>query len=212
MLERELKNIWNNSSQTTRISIKTNQLGEELNTKISSIQKKIRIRDIREISASVIGILIFGYLLYEIPFLITKSACALAIVWFVFVILKFKKSKAQNTKSYLHLSVTEQLDYQKITMEQQASLLGSATYWYAIPPFIMNFIFILGLENPSDYKWVNSLAENILPLSVNLKILTIIGLAFFYVFIIWINKQAVSKEIKPLLESIKRIQQQIQNE
>jgi uncharacterized protein YoxC len=212
MLDRELKDIWNNSSQTAQISIETNQLVEELNTKVSSIQKKIRIRDIREISASVIGMLIFGYLLYEIPFPITKAACALAIAWFVVVIFKFRKSKIQNTKSNLHLSLTKQLEQQKETMQQQADLLDSATYWYAIPPFIMNFIFILGLGNPSDYNWVNSIAEHILPLSVNLKTVTIIGLALFYAFTIWINKRAAAKDIKPLLENIKTMQQQIKNE
>lgn len=86
MLEQELKDIWNNSSQSGQISIETKQLTEELSTKIKSIQKKIRSRDIREISASIIGILIFGYLLFEIPFPVTKVACGLAIAWAIFVV------------------------------------------------------------------------------------------------------------------------------
>jgi len=210
MLEQELKDIWNNSSQTGQISIETNKLVEELNTKVIRIQKKIRIRDNTEISASAIGILIFGYLLNEIPFPITKVACALAIIWFVFIIFKFRKSKIQNTKSYFHLSLMKQLKQQKAAMQQQADLLDSATYWYAIPPFIMNFIFILGLGNPSDYNWVNSFAENILPLSVNLKTVTIIGLALFYAYAIWINKRAASKDVKPIIEKIERIKNQFE--
>ena len=43
MLEQELKDIWNNSSQTPQISIETKQLITELNTKVNSIQKNIRI-------------------------------------------------------------------------------------------------------------------------------------------------------------------------
>ncbi len=210
MLERELKDIWNNSSQTAQISIETNQLVEELNTKVRSIQKKIRFRDIREISASVIGMLIFGYLLYEIPFPVTKAACILAITWFVFVIFKFRKSKIRNTKNDLHLSLSEQLKQQKTTMSEQKNLLDSALYWYAIPPFIMNFIFILGLGNPSDYHWTNSLAENILPLTANAKTVTIIGLALFYAFTIWINKRAAAKDVKPILEKIKIIQTELE--
>jgi uncharacterized protein YoxC len=209
MLEQELKDIWNNSSQTAQISIETNQLLEELNAKVSSIQKKIRIRDIREISASVIGILIFGYLLYEIPFPVTKVACGLAIAWFVFVILKFRKSKTQNTKTDFSLSLTEQLNNQKTMMVEQANLLDSALYWYAIPPFIMNFIFILGLENPTDYNWTNSIAESLLPLTSNLKIITLIGLALFYVFTFWVNKKALNKDVRPVIKSIEKMQQQI---
>ena len=212
MLEQEIKDIWSNSSRTAKISIDTSQLVEELNTKVTTIQKKIRIRDNTEIYASVIGILIFGYLSYEIPFPITKAACALSIIWFVFVIFKFRKSKIQNTKSNLHLSLTEQLEQQKVTMKLQLDLLDSATYWYTIPPFIINLIFIFGLENPSDYNWTNRIAENILPLSMNLKIGTIIGLAMFYALTFWLNKRAIIKEIKPLLNNIKTVEQQIKNE
>lgn len=209
MLEQELKDIWNNASQTAQISIETNQLVEELNAKVSNLQKKIRTRDVREISASVIGILLFSYLLYEIPFPITKVACGLAIAWFVFVILKFRKSKIQNIKTDFSLSLTEQLKNQKTMMVQQAKLLDSALYWYAIPPFIMNFIFILGLENPTDYNWTNSVAESLLPLSSNLKLITLIGLALFYAFTFWINKRALTEDVKPIIESIEKMQQQI---
>ncbi len=209
MLEQELKDIWNNASQTAKISIETNQLVEELNTKVSRIQKKIRIRDIREMSASAIGILLFGYLLYEIPFPITKVACGLAIAWFVFVILKFKKSKTQNIKTDFSLSLREQLNNQKTMMAQQANLLDTALYWYAIPPFIMNFIFILGLENPADYNWTNSIVAKILPLSSNLKIITLTGLALFYAFTFWVNKRALTKDVKPIIERIETMQQQI---
>jgi len=212
MLEQELKDIWTNSSQSEQISIETKQLTEDLNTKINSIQKKIRSRDIREISASIIGILLFGYLLFEIPFPITKVACGLAIAWFIFVIVKFRKSKSQNTNTDFTLPVSEQLNNQKTLMLQQSRLLDSALYWYAIPPFIMNFIFILGLENPIDYNWMNSVAESLLPLTSNFKIITLIGLALFYVFTFWINKRALNKDVKPTLESIEKMQQQIKKQ
>jgi len=209
MLEQELKNIWNNSSQTAEISIETNQLVGELNARVHSIQKQIRNRDVREITASVIGILIFSYFLYEIPFPITKLACSLSIIWFALVIFKSRKSRKQNMTTNLSLSMTAQLAHQETTMQQQASLLNSAAYWYSIPSFITNFIFIVGLENPADYDWTNSIANSVLPLSVNLKIITLIGLAFFYSFTIWLNKRAVIRVLKPLLENIKTMQQQL---
>ncbi len=212
MLEQELKDIWNNSSQLERISIETKQLTEELNTKINSIQKKIRNRDIREITASIIGIVIFGYLLFEIPFPITKVACGLAITWFVFVIVKLRKSKLQNTKIDFSLTVSEQLNNHKTMMLQQFRLLNSALYWYAIPPFIMNFIFILGLENPIDYNWTNSVAESLLPISTNFKTITLIGLSLFYAFTFWMSKRALNKDVKPTIETIEKMQQQIKSE
>ncbi|MFT5764361.1 MAG: hypothetical protein ACI8X3_001792 [Saprospiraceae bacterium] len=210
MLEQELKDIWKNSSRTAHITIETAQLVKELNGKMSSIQKVIRIRDIREISASVIGILIFMYFLYEIPFPITKLACAMSIIWFAYVILKLRKAKPQGITNRLDLSVKGQLAHQAEAMQHQADLLNSAAYWYAIPPFIINCVFLFGLGNSADYNWSNSLTESVLPLTVHLKIVTIIGLAFFYAFIIWINKQAAKNQIQPLIKEIELVQHQLE--
>jgi len=212
MLEQELKDIWNNSSRTAQITIETSQLIEELNAKINGIQKKIRVRDTREISASVIGILIFSYLLYEIPFPMTKLACSFSIIWFSFVIYKFRKSKKQNAVTNLSLSIQEQLAYQETAMQQQVVFLSSAAYWYAIPPFITNLIFILGLGNPTDYNWINRIANSVLPLTDNMKVITLIGLAFFYGFTVWLNKRAITKGVKPLIENIEIVKQQLEKE
>lgn len=211
MLEQELKNIWKNSSKTAQISIETNLLIQEFDTKMTSVQKKIRNRDIREISASVIGILIFSFFAYEIPFPITKASCFLSILWFLYVIYKFRKSNQQNAPEKLSVSLTEQLSHKKTLLEQQVKLLNSAAYWYAGFSFITNFIFIIGLRNPVDYNWRNQLAEMLLPLTATTKIGTLIGLAFFYLFIAWINKIAVKKELQPILKNIAVIQQQLNN-
>ncbi len=212
MLEQELKNIWKNSSKTAQISIETDRLVKEFETKMTNIQKNIRKRDVREISASVFGILIFSFFAYEIPFPITKFSCFLSILWFVYVIYKFRQSNQQNSSDNLSLPLKEQLTHKKQLLQYQLKLLNSAGYWYAGPSFITNFIFIIGLKNPADYNWSNKLAENFLPLTANAKIGTLIVLSFFYLFAIWINKRAARKVVQPILKSIDAIQQQIKNE
>ena len=183
----------------------------EFDTRMTGIQKKIRNRDVREISASVIGILIFSFFAYEIPFPITKFSCFFTILWFVYVIYKFRKSKLQNTSEKLSLPLKEQLAHKKQLLQQQVKLLDSAAYWYAGPSFITNFIFIIGLGDPADYNWSNQLAENFLPLTGNAKIVTLTGLAFFYLFVVWINKRAARKDVQPILKNIEVIQQQLNN-
>jgi hypothetical protein len=211
MLEQELKNIWKNAGKTAQISIETDRLIEEFDTKMTHIQKKIRNRDVREIFASVIGILIFSFFAYEIPFPITKFSCFLSILWFIYVIYKFRKSNQQNSSEKLSVSLKEQLVHKKQLLQQQEKLLYSAAYWYAGPSFITNFIFIIGLGNPADYNWTNLLAENLLPLTVIAKTGMLIGLAFFYLFGIWINKRAARKDVQPILKNIEVIQQQLNN-
>jgi len=211
MLEQELKNIWKNSSKTSQISIETDALVQEFGTQMNRIQKQIKNRDRREISASVIGILIFSFLAYEIPFPITKASCFLSILWFVYVIYKFRKSNHQNIPEKLSVPLTEQLARKKQLLEQQVKLLNSAAYWYAGSSFVTNFIFIYGLKNPVDYNWTNQLAESMLPLTTQTKVFTLVGLCFFYVFIAWVNKRAVKKELQPLLKNISVIQEQLKH-
>jgi len=212
MLEQELKNIWENSSKTAQISIETDQLINEFDTKMTRIQKNIRIRDVREISASVIGILIFSFFAYEIPFPITKFSCFLSILWFIYVIYKFRKSKLQNSNEELSLSLKEQLVHKKNLLQQQVKLLDSVVYWYAGPSFITNAIFIFGLGNPVDYNWNNKLTDFFLPLTIHDKIGMLIGLSFFYLFVVWVNKRGARKGVQPILKNIEAIQQKIKNE
>lgn len=209
MLEQELKNIWKNSSKAAQINIETDRLTQDFDTKMTAIQKNIRKRDVREISASVFGILIFSFFAYEIPFPITKFSCFLSVLWFVYVIYRFRKSNQQNTSEKLSASLTKQLAHKKQLLQQQVKLLDSAAYWYAAPSFITNFIFIIGLGNPEDYNWKNLLTENLLPLTITAKIGVLIGLAFFYLFGVWINKRAAKKDVQPILKNIEDIQQQL---
>jgi cbb3-type cytochrome oxidase subunit 3 len=201
MLEQELKNIWKNSSKTARISIETDRLVQEFDTKMTTIQKNIRF-----------GILLFSFLAYEIPFPITKFSCFLSILWFAYVIYKFRKSNQQNSSEKLSLPLKEQLTHKKQLLQQQLKLLNSAAYWYAAPSLITNFIFIIGLRNPADYNWTNQIAESLLPLSVNAKAGTLIGLGIFYLLVVWVHKIAAKKDVHPILKSIEAIQQQIKNE
>ena len=212
MLEQEIKEIWSNSSPTAQINIETDRLVHEFDSKMTNIQKKIRKRDVREISASVFGILIFSVFAYEIPFPITKFSCFLSILWFIYVIYKFKKSNQQNSSENLSLPLKEQLTHKKQLLQHQLKLLNSAGYWYAGPSFITNFIFIIGLRNPADYNWSNTIAENLLPLTFNAKAGSIIGLGFFYLLVIWVHKIAAKKDVLPVLKNIQTIQKQLQKE
>ena len=73
-------------------------------------------------------------------------------------------------------------------------------------------MFIIGLKNPANYNWINSIAQEFLPLTTNAKIITIIGLAIFNLFVIWMNKKAVKNGIQPILENIKMVQLQLKND
>ncbi len=211
MLEHELKEVWKNTSQTENISFNSSQLMNDLNNKMSRLEKIIRIRDLREISASVFGILLFGYFTYEIPFLLTKIASVLGMIWFAYVIYRLKNIKKNKQPTDLTLSLRDQLENQKFYMLQHARLLDTVLYWYVLPPFLMNILFVAGLGDPVEYGWSHIFAK-VLPLSINMKIITLVGIASFNLFTIWINKRAVKKDIKPVIKEIERVINEFESE
>jgi hypothetical protein len=212
MLEQKLKEIWKNSSQKEKIKFETSRLLIDLKSKMDHIEKAIHRRDRTEIAASIFGILLFGYFTYTIPFPVTKIASLLGAIWFCFVIYKFKNSQKKKLAEDLTLSFREQLKNEKAYMSQQARLLDTAACWYSIPPFIINILFVMGLGNPVKYGWSNIIVDKVLPLSPNIKIFILVGLAIFYGFTIWINKRAVKKNLKPVIKEIERIQHQLEIE
>ena len=211
MLEQELKNIWRNSSKTERIKFETSRLMIDLNRKMNHFEKAIHYRDIREIFSSVLGILLFGYCTYEIPFVLTKVASFFGMIWFAYVIYRFRAVKKQKLPSNLSLTFREQLENQKSNMIQQARLLDTVFYWYLLPPFIMNILFVIGLGDPKEYGWSNTIVNELLPIPLINKIVYLIFVAVLYAGILWLNKRAVKKNIKPVIKEIERVQQQLES-
>lgn len=206
MFEQELKDIWKSAAQAEKIKFDLSRLLIDLNTKMKVLEKAIRKRDRREIAASFIGIPIFGYFAFSIPSIVTKIACVLGILWFCYVIYKLQRVKKNKIPIDLALPFRAQLENQKTNLLQQAKLLDTVLYWYVLPPFIMNIIFIMGLGGPEHFSSL-TLAKAF-PFSTT-KIGTLAGLAVFYTFIVWLNKRAVKKTLRPAIEDIDRVLHQL---
>ena len=210
MIEEELRNIWKNAPETEKIKFDLSKLLIELNNKMNHIEKAIVARDRREIIASVVGIFWFSYFAYEIPFPITKIACVLIVFYFVYVIYKLRSVRKKSSSDHLNMSLSfrEQLQQQKIFMTQQKNLLNSVLYWYVLPPFLMNILFIIGLGDPAIYNWEPMLID-LIPIQLHEKIRTIIILMIFYGYIVWLNRRAARIRYQPMIEDIERAQQQL---
>ncbi len=208
MLEKELKDIWRNSSQAEQIKFDLSKLMIELNAKLHHIEKAIHKRDWIETAASSVGIIFFSYLAYEIPFLLSKTACLFGVFWFGYVIYRLWNVK-KNGKSDFSQSFKEVLKSEKDHLLKQAHLLNTVLYWYVLPPFLLNTLFVIGLGDPAVYSWSNFLTDLLLPFSTMEKVGILVGLSFFYAFIVWMNKRAVKKEIDPLVAEIDKVQKQM---
>jgi hypothetical protein len=210
MLEQELKEIWKHSSDVDKIKFETSRLMIDMESTMKKMSKAIVRRDNREIGASIAGIIGFSYFAYEIPFPITKFAAMFGVLWFFYVIYKFKKTQKKKVPIDASLTFVEQLEHQKAYMIVQAQLLNSVLYWYVLPPLIMNYIFIYGLGNPVDYQWTGPLSF-FFPISINLKIAMLAGNTFFSGLIVWLNTHTCKKQIYPVIQEIEQVLFQLKN-
>ena len=219
MIEQDLKNIWKRSTESELINFENSKLITDLQGEVDAIKKGIVKRDITEISASVIGMFMFIYLTYEIPFPITKIGCILSVIWFIYLIYKLKKNKNKKEPVDLILPLWEQLEIEKTNMEQEVVLLDTVLYWYVLPPLLANIIFILGFGNPIDYHWSPSIIEvfynnnilHLLPITLKSKIAYVIGSIVFNAFVLWVNKRTIRKRCIPILNNITNLQKQLKN-
>jgi len=186
MIEDELVKIWQSSPNQERVKFEKSRLMIEVQSTVDHLHRKIKYRDLGEQIGAMIGIPVFAYYAYSIPFLLTKIASVLIILWGVFVIIRLRNAKKYKpsafTETYLEY-LYQTREYLKI----QKRLVENVLYWYILPVMILMFMFILG---PG--------LEGRLPKIVKVGVLAMaVGLATYF-----LNKRVVKKQFIPRLEKI----------
>lgn len=212
MLEQEIKEIWKNSSQEEKIKFDLSRLLIDLKNKMSRLERYIRVRDKLEITTAILFIPIFGYLAYEIPFIVAKIGCILIMISFGYIIFKLRDVKKHKLSIDPVLSFREQLANQKAYLIQEARLMNTILYWYLAPSLVSYSILVLGLGDPVEYGWSNIFADKILPIPLTNKIIYLIFCAALFTGISWVNKRRVNKTYKPVIKGIERVQHQLESE
>ncbi|MTI38897.1 hypothetical protein [Fulvivirga lutimaris] len=203
MREEELIKIWKKSSDMSHITLNMPLLVTELRNRMESLDGKIGRRDRREIIASVVGMIGFAVIAFIIPYFWTKVSCLLTIVWFAYVIYRLKsasKDKLPDTS----LSLFDQLSQRKQYLMKQAKLLNSVFYWYILPPFITNIMFVFGVGQTDTW---DSPLSSVLPYLLSEKLTMLSLIAAFYAYITWMNRQAARSNYAPLIREIERVQE-----
>ncbi|HEY5745521.1 MAG TPA: hypothetical protein VIU12_05575 [Chryseolinea sp.] len=186
MMEDELIKIWQSSPNQERVKFEKSRLMMEVQSTLDDLHKKIKYRDAMEQIAVIVGIPIFAYYAYHIPFVLTKIASVLIIFWGIFVIIQIRRAKRYKpsafTETYLEY-LYKTREYLKI----QKQLLDSVLYWYILPAMTLIFLFILG----------PGIAGR-LPKIVKMGVINVAIAAATY----FLNKSAVKKQLIPRLEKI----------
>ena len=189
MIEDELIKIWQSSPNQERIKFEKSRLMIDVQSSLDIFHKKIRYRDLAEQVAIVLVSPVFLYYAYSIPFLLTKIASVLIVVWGIYVFIRLRNAKKQKpaalNETYLQY-LYKTRDYLKI----QKDLIDSVLSWYILPSMILVFLFVLG---PGvDDRWPKIIKAGLG--------ITGMGAAIYY-----LNKRAVKRQFIPRLEKVEAL-------
>jgi hypothetical protein len=189
MMEDELVKIWQSSPNQERIKFEKSRLILELQSSLDTFHRKIKIRDSLEQIAIVLTSPVFAYYAYSIPFILTKIASVLIIIFGIFVFIRLRNVRKSKPGSFTG-TYLEYLYKSKDYLEKQKSLLDNILYWYIFPAMALLFLFILG-------PGITGRLLKIMKFGAGNVVLGII--------IYFLNKNAVKKQFIPRLRKIDEV-------
>ena len=186
-MEDELIKIWQSSSNQERIKFEKSKLMIELQSSLSRLHRWWKYLEIVEVVSAIIGILSFSFIVYSTPYITTKIASVLIIIFFINILIQvlgIKKFKPND----LEENYLEYLKKTRKYFEAQKKLLETSVYWVILPIFPIMLLFFVGpWEIPSTRYLI-----------VVIYLVTI-GMGIYGYFL---NKKRVKNEIKPRIDRV----------
>jgi len=198
MIEEELIQIWQSSSNHERIKFEKSRLMIEMKSSLDRFQKSLKYRDLVEFLNAIIVIPIFAYLTYSLPHILSKIGCLFIVLCVIYVIFKLKNLNKYKPNT-LTDSYIEYLYQYKNYLSIQKKMRETAPYWYLLPLVTGVTLFILGIIANHDAP--------IPPQKTIIMVTTIIGsVIFIYFYNAWIIKKQYIPRLKKMEELIQAME------
>lgn len=191
MKEEDIKNIWT-ASGTHYFPADVKSI-RHLQGEIDRMDKVIKKRDWLEISLAVLVVIAFEGMLFLFDNIYTKLGCILILLSSVMIVGVLRKYRKRNDQ--VHLLISEHIRAELRFYRNQRRLLKNVSFWYILPIFAGLTLFYLGV--------VGSWTEFVGFTFINLGVM---------IFVMYLNRQAIRKEIDPFIASLEKVQLNLENE
>jgi hypothetical protein len=187
MNDDELKELW--QQQPLREPPSAAQLISAMQSKTTELRRGLVARDLRELVASALVIIIFGiffFTAYRTP--ISRLGDLIVIGSAIFIAWKLIHTRRITPPAPPGATIIESLRAELNSVRAQSHLLRSVLWWYLLPPGIGVLVATWGLQANLHAK-----------IPVSLVIIAV------YAFVYWVNQWARSKQLLPVeaqLESL----------
>ena len=157
--------------------------------RMTCFDKTISWRDYGEVAACIVIIVFFGWdLLFRNPSALTQAGCVVLIASAVFIAWKLIWSKRRLPKAEPNAPIFEAVRGELRKVENQIRLLKSVAWWYLLPLFIGVILHNFGAGG-----------------GFLSKLIYFTFVLALYVFIYWLNRRAVKKNLLPLKQGLESL-------
>lgn len=194
MIEDELIKIWQSSSNQERIKFEKSKLMIELQSSLKRLDRWWNYIELSETVLAVFGVLLSTFLLFKIPFILTKIALALMVICAVYLIIKYRGVK-KFQPSDLENNYLNYLKKNREYLQAQKKFLKTYFYWGILPVYPIMLLFTISV-------WEKVPVHMIVLINV-----ATIGIGIYGYFL---NKKRVKREIDPRITGINELINQLE--
>ena len=193
MKEEDIKKIW--QEQPTSVRIGGNEVVLSLQQELEKFEKRIRIRDIREIVIGIAVIIFFGVALLNVPYPGAKIGAAIIIVGCINIIYRLRRAQKQRPSENPLQDIRSNLLREKEKIETQISLLKTVWRWYLLPLMVGVILFYVSFPQP-----------------ITAKVLYVAAVCLLYGGIWWVNHYAANRYLLPLQNKVEKMLNELNEE
>ncbi len=179
MNDDELKTLWRQQLLRNPAPSAT-QLMSAMQNKMTELRRGLFWRDIRELAACVVIVIVFGYFSFNERAPISRLGYLIVVGSSVFIAWKLVHARRTSPPAPPGASIVESLRAELNSVRTQSRLLGSVLWWYLLPPGIGLLVATWGM-----------------PIHLHAKIPVTLIYVAVYGFVYWLNQWARSKELLP---------------
>ncbi len=196
-MDDELIKIWQSSPEEEQVKFEKSRLMIDMQSSLNRFDKLLKYGILIEQSAVLIIIPVFTFYVYYVPFLLSKIASVLLVLWAIWYWFRLRWYKTLKPNS-VNVNYLDYLHQTKTYLQMLKGLSDTAIYWYVLPGISGCLLFALG-----------PIIEGVL---TGLKMIMMLSIfigsgvgAYFYIR--WMSKKIYVRRLEKLDELIEAMEE-----
>jgi hypothetical protein len=204
----ELQKTWQKDTSSSKLTIDSNLLLQEVKRNKEFFESAIFWRDVREVAAgtfAILGLLGFAVFFFYRALMLAALGSTVAALFALWVVLFFIFDRTIQRKRHpsRDKSLTACIEDSLAQVNHQIWLLKNVLWWYLLPPGI-GIVICFGF-----FAWQGHIAGKPVLIAI-LKNLAFIALIFWGVYLL--NRRAVRKDLMPRKQELESLLKNLSND